>query len=111
MCADVRIVMVTNCDREALVKEGAFRVDLYHRLKRHPLRLPPLRERAGGIPTRNASCARSGTGRGRPTRRPSCSLTVPRPDNIREVRNLCDADGVAAAALDPPTGGRGRSLT
>ncbi len=43
--ADVRILTATNRDIPALVAEGKFRADLYHRMKELTLDLPPLRER------------------------------------------------------------------
>lgn len=42
---DVRVIAAANCPLEPLVKEGAFRADLYHRLNVIRMRLPALRER------------------------------------------------------------------
>jgi DNA-binding NtrC family response regulator len=48
---DVRFVAATNRDLEALVAEGGFRRDLYHRLAAFQVRLPPLRARRSEIPS------------------------------------------------------------
>jgi two-component system, NtrC family, nitrogen regulation response regulator NtrX len=47
---DVRVVVATHRDLEALVKEGKFRQDLFHRIYVFPVFLPPLRERKEDIP-------------------------------------------------------------
>jgi transcriptional regulator with GAF, ATPase, and Fis domain len=41
---DVRVVAATNRDLPALIRKGAFRADLYHRLDTLLIRVPPLRD-------------------------------------------------------------------
>ena len=47
---DVRILAATNADLQTKIAEGTFRRDLYHRLARFPVEVPPLRERKEDIP-------------------------------------------------------------
>lgn len=47
---DVRVVVATHRNLQALVHDGKFRQDLFHRIYVFPLLLPPLRERRDDIP-------------------------------------------------------------
>ena len=47
---DVRIIAATHRHLEAMIREGKFREDLFHRLNVVCLQLPPLRERPEDIP-------------------------------------------------------------
>lgn len=47
---DVRIITATHKDLEAMVREKAFRKDLFYRINVIPIHVPSLRERADDIP-------------------------------------------------------------
>ncbi|GMU93871.1 MAG: sigma-54-dependent Fis family transcriptional regulator [Candidatus Hydrogenedentota bacterium] len=50
IAVDVRIISATNRKLEEMVRQGAFREDLYYRLNVIPIPIAPLRDRADDIP-------------------------------------------------------------
>jgi transcriptional regulator of acetoin/glycerol metabolism len=111
---DIRLISATHRDLGRMAEEGAFRADLYFRLRGMEVRLPALRERADRDDI-IAQIAREEA--------PNCRLSqdawallsaYPYPGNMRQLRHVlrlagCTAeDGVIMDAdLDlPPFGGR-----
>ncbi|MBX9583946.1 MAG: sigma-54 dependent transcriptional regulator [Gemmataceae bacterium] len=94
---DVRVIAATNRDLDAAVRDGKFRVDLYHRLKVGVVRLPALRERKEDLPQLAAHFLRELAKKyGKPV--PKVAPAVWRafdaydwPGNVRELRNLLDS--------------------
>jgi DNA-binding NtrC family response regulator len=93
---DVRWVAATHRDLRAMVKEGTFREDLYHRLAVFPIRLPPLRERPEDIvPLAEALVAELAAAAGRPAPRLDDAMKARLaaeawPGNVRELRNTLE---------------------
>jgi two-component system response regulator AtoC len=91
---NLRIISATNQDLERRVQEGAFREDLYYRLKVVPLFVPALRDRREDIlPLSRLFMDRFARQFKKPFRNISPAaehvLTeYPWPGNIRELRNL-----------------------
>jgi two-component system response regulator AtoC len=94
---DVRIIAATNADLEEAVKNGKFRNDLYHRINRFPIRVPPLRERREDIPLLVSAFIKEFS---KEHDRPVSGITLQAMDylknaawdgNIRELRNTIEA--------------------
>jgi Nif-specific regulatory protein len=103
---DVRIVAATNRDLEKMVHDGAFRQDLYYRLRVFPINLPPLRERPEDIqPLCELFAARFSGQLGKPTGGLDPSLVETLrgyafPGNVRELANEIERAVVRAEPGD-----------
>jgi two-component system, NtrC family, nitrogen regulation response regulator NtrX len=106
---NVRVIVATHRNLDDLVKKGAFRQDLYHRIYVFPLLLPPLRERADDIPalvTHFAAQVAAQNGWKPQQFAPEAIRELQRypwPGNVRELRNVVErlmllADGPVDAA-------------
>ena len=114
VAVDVRVIVATHRNLEALARDGKFRQDLFHRVYVFPLSLPPLRDRREDSPSlvsyfAQQICAQNNW---KPLRfTPEAVQALQEyswPGNIRELRNtverlilLCtedavDVDGVRA---------------
>ena len=93
---DVRILVATHRDLEALVREGTFRQDLFHRVHVFPIVLPPLRDRREDIPPlvehfARQVCAQNGWKEVAFTAEAVARLQeYAWPGNIRELRNMVE---------------------
>jgi DNA-binding NtrC family response regulator len=101
---DVRVVVATHRDLEQMVANGAFRQDLYYRLKVGRLELPPLRDRGRDVLVLAESFLLALGANGRtPTLTPETRemlLSHSWPGNVRELKNVLEA---AAALSDDGT--------
>jgi two-component system nitrogen regulation response regulator NtrX len=93
---DVRVIVATHRNLEALVRDGTFRQDLFHRIYVFPLSLPPLRERRDDIPAliehfAGQVCAQNNW---KPVTFDSSAIQLLQdyywPGNIRELRNMVE---------------------
>jgi DNA-binding NtrC family response regulator len=93
---DVRVIVATHRNLEALVREGKFRQDLFHRVYVFPLSLPPLRERREDIPALIEHFAAQVSAQNNWKSIPFNSEAVQAlqeyswPGNIRELRNMVE---------------------
>ncbi|WP_153145784.1 sigma-54 dependent transcriptional regulator [Dechloromonas sp. H13] len=99
--ADVRFVVASNRDLEAMGRDGTFRSDLYFRLASFVIKVPPLRERREDIPLL-AEHFLQRFARGverRLTPEASELLTAyDWPGNVRELRNLIERAVILAGS-------------
>jgi len=104
---DVRFVAATNRDLETAIAQGRFRRDLYYRLNKLALQIPPLRERRAEIaPLAAAFLAHFAkeVGRRQPARLSAEATRLLEghvwPGNIRELRNCMERATVLCAGGD-----------
>ncbi|HZZ71260.1 MAG TPA: sigma-54 dependent transcriptional regulator [Pirellulales bacterium] len=89
--ADFRVIAATNRDLHEILREGAFRQDLYFRLAGFEISLPPLRERPEDIPLlaeHFLSLVRSGNNTATGISKSAMTELTRRrwPGNVRELR-------------------------
>ena len=93
---DVRILAATNQDLKAKIAEGSFREDLYFRLARFTVTIPPLREHREDIPLLAEHFLRmfaSEMGIKEPAITPEALSLLERysfPGNVRELKNIIE---------------------
>ena len=100
--ADVRWIAATNRDLRAMISDGRFREDLYHRLAVFPIRLPALRARPTDLlPIARALLARiaASQGRGEFVLTPAAEqvlMSASWPGNVRELGNALERATILA---------------
>lgn len=124
---DVRVIVATHRNLEALVRDGKFRQDLFHRVYVFPLSLPPLRERHQDIPALVAHFAAQVCSQNnwKPVNFTAQAIEALQhyswPGNVRELRNMIErlmllADNneidapAVASVLNPNAGISGKNL-
>jgi PAS domain S-box-containing protein len=125
--ADLRVITATNRDLLAMVKQGAFREDLYFRLNVVQVDIPPLRQRSEDIPllvNHYVKVYRESTGKaieGLTEEAMACLMAYDFPGNVRELENvierafiLCQGDRIGHEHFPPAVvglrvGGAGRT--
>lgn len=92
--SSARVIVATNVDIVERVNAGAFRKDLYYRLRAHHLHIPPLRDRQEDLPLLiNHFLENAAQELGKPTPTPPAELygllkTYPFPGNVRELEAM-----------------------
>jgi two-component system nitrogen regulation response regulator NtrX len=107
---NVRVLVATHRNLEELVKQNAFRRDLFHRIYVFPLTLPPLHERKEDFPELVAHFARQVAAQNGWKEKIFATEAIDElrkygwPGNVRELRNVVErlillaSDGDVAAA-------------
>ncbi|MCF3946405.1 sigma-54-dependent Fis family transcriptional regulator, partial [Acidiphilium iwatense] len=86
---DVRVISATHRDLEALVADGAFRMDLFYRLNGVALTMPPLRARADRAALIEQLCREESNDAAITIDQDAWAILLAHdwPGNIRELRN------------------------
>jgi DNA-binding NtrC family response regulator len=103
LTVDARVVAATNRDLEPMIRQGAFREDLFYRLNVIPIELPPLRERREDIPLlAELFLGRFAERQGRVLRLSAgameCLFRYSWPGNVRELENAMERTAILARA-------------
>ena len=93
---NARVLVATHRDLEELVRQNAFRRDLFHRIYVFPLELPPLRERVEDFPELVEHFARQVAAQNGWKEKPVAAEAITElrrygwPGNLRELRNIVE---------------------
>ncbi len=93
---DARVVVATHRNLQEMVRQGSFRVDLFHRIQVFPILLPPLRDREEEIPALAVHFAAQVASQNgwRPKHFSPESIQILQryawPGNVRELRNVIE---------------------
>ena len=103
LTVDARVVAATNRELEPMIRQGAFREDLFYRLNVIPIVLPPLRERREDIPLlAELFLGRFAERQGRILRLSAgameCLFRYAWPGNVRELENAMERTAILARA-------------
>ena len=100
---DIRVLAATNKDLPRMVKEGAFREDLFFRINVFSFRLPALREHSEDIPLLATHLLRQIKPEASLSSQALAMLTAHRwPGNVRELKNTIEAAAALAADVVEP---------
>jgi DNA-binding NtrC family response regulator len=100
---NVRVLVATHRQLDEMVRQNAFRSDLFHRIYVFPLRLPPLRERLEDLPVLAAHFARLVAAQNGWKEKHFDAEAIGElnrylwPGNIRELRNVVERLAIIAA--------------
>jgi len=100
---NVRVLVATHRQLDEMVRQNAFRSDLFHRIYVFPLRLPPLRERLEDLPVLAAHFARLVAAQNGWKEKQFDAEAIGElnrylwPGNIRELRNVVERLAIIAA--------------
>lgn len=103
---DFRLISATHRNLEQMVKDGAFREDLYFRINTFPIRTPSLRERPEDIPLLAMSLLHRVDRKGGRSLSDESLIWLSRRQlsgNVRELRNLIERASIMAdgSVIDP----------
>lgn len=114
--SDARIIAATNRDPEEAIAEGELREDLYFRIARFPIRIPPLRDRGSDIRGLtsfflNELNARNGTAIGISEAALERIDDYAWPGNVRELRSVLEQAYILANEQIEPAHLKGMDAT
>src|SRR5271157_3067192 len=96
IAVDARVVVATHRNLEEMVRQNAFRPDLFHRIYVFPIALPPLRERGEDIPVLARHFSRQVSAQNGWKEKTFSAGALdelaryPWPGNVRELRNVVE---------------------